>query len=239
MQTPLADRYTATQGKDIRLPVVFRSELKHNVTWYANDTRLSTSSKHEIINDANSTSLVIHSVDSNDQREYKCVISNEKDTVTYKTYLFVEAAKKTVTIVEAKPVVKKPEVTRPLEPVVKSNIGDNVRLSCECDTQSARVEWFFNKSNITDRIGKSTERYQYEYDAQTHTSTLIIKTVKSKDKGEYTFSAKNNAGVCISTCRLDIAEPPPRKPAPVVEKKNPIVKELEPQQTVKQGETAK
>ncbi len=226
------------------MPVVFRSELKHNVVWYANDTRLSTSSKHEIVNDQNSTSLVIRSVDANDQREYKCVISNEKDTVSFKTYLFVDAAKKTVALAEqpAKPVVKIPVVTKQLEPVVKANIGDNVRLSCECDTtssKSTKVEWFFNKSNITDKIGKSTERYEYEHDAQSHTSTLIIKTVKGKDKGEYTFSAKNSAGVCTSTCRLDVTEAPPRKPAPVVEKKSPIVKQLEPQQTVKQGETAK
>jgi hypothetical protein len=222
---------------------VFRSELKHTVAWYANDTRLSTSSKYEIANDESSTSLILRNVEANDQREYKCVISNEHDTVTYKTYLFVDAGKKVVEVVKpTAPVAKKPEIKRPLEPVVKASIGDNVRLSCECESagqHGTKVEWFFGKANITDKIGKSTERYVYEYDGHTHTSTLVIKTVKSKDKGEYTFSARSSQGVCTSTCRLEVAEPLPRvKPAPV-EKKSPVVKQLEPQQSVKQGETAK
>ena len=58
--------------------------------WFSNDTLITSNEKYKIINDSTSTSLLINSVDSNDQHEYELMISNQKESVTYKTFLFVE-----------------------------------------------------------------------------------------------------------------------------------------------------
>lgn len=48
------------------------------------------------------------------------------------------------------------------------------------------------------------EKYEYVYEPAQHSSTLIIKNVNSKDKGDYTFLVKNNLGTCKSVCFLDV-----------------------------------
>ena len=44
-----------------------------------------------VINDSSSTTLLVKSVDENDQQEYKLVISNPQETITHKTFLHVES----------------------------------------------------------------------------------------------------------------------------------------------------
>ena len=208
VQTPLQEKYTAVQGKEFRLPILFKSALKYNVKWYAIDRLITKGNRHDIMNEEESTTLIIKSVDLDDQCEYTLVISNEHESVSYKTYLFVDVTKKLVAEIKPKvEPVKIPVISRNLEPVIKANIGENVSFSCNCDVSmpSTKVEWFHNQLNITEKLSKKNERYEYVYQPETHTSTLIIKSVKGKDKGEYKFSAKNNAGVCNSTCILEVA----------------------------------
>jgi hypothetical protein len=74
----------------LRFSVKFNSKFSHEVNWLSNETLITSNEKYKIINDATSTSLVINSVDKNDQHDYSLIISNKKDKVSYKTYLFVE-----------------------------------------------------------------------------------------------------------------------------------------------------
>lgn len=73
--------------------MLFKSSLSADIKWYSNDTLLSQSDKYEVNNDESSTSLLIKSVDQSDQHEYRLVISNEKETISYKTFLHVEGGK--------------------------------------------------------------------------------------------------------------------------------------------------
>lgn len=235
--TPLLEKYTATSGRDFRLPVLFKSSLTHQVNWYSNDTMLVSGSKYEIVNDESSTALVIRSVDATDQQEYTLVISNEQETVTYKTYLFVHGPRKQIAVEKPQPAAKKPVIQQNLEPNVKANVGENVRLSCVCDLTQSKIEWYHNQTNITEKLNKSSERYEYVYEPEQHRSTLIIKSVKGKDRGEYTFCARNNAGVSTSTCIIDVQESTKKQPV-VSEIKNPIARQLEQQVSYKMGENA-
>jgi hypothetical protein len=189
--------------------VLFNSTLSYDVKWYSNETEIISNEKHQIINEANSTSLLIKSTDINDQHEYRLTISNAQDKVTYKTYLFVEGAKK---VSELKPETEEPkvdtrvpEILKSLEPELKVNKGENAKLACQFDSGLAsQVEWFFNETNITQKVTSYREKFEYVYEPATHSATLIIKNVNEKDKGTYTFKAKNNNGVCKSTCLLDV-----------------------------------
>jgi len=72
-----------------RIPVAFRTALSYETKWYSDEVLLVSNEKHVIINANESTTLVIKSVDVKDQHEYKVVITNAKETFTYKTYLHV------------------------------------------------------------------------------------------------------------------------------------------------------
>lgn len=59
--------------------------------------------------------------------------------------------------------------------------------------------------NITDKVAKLKEKYEFIQEPSDQTSTLIIKNVNSKDVGDYTLVLKNVSGVCKSTCHLDVS----------------------------------
>ena len=46
------------------------------------------------MNNKESTVLVIKNVDGDDQKEYRCIISNDKNTYSYKTFLHITGNKK-------------------------------------------------------------------------------------------------------------------------------------------------
>lgn len=71
--------------------MLFRSSLSHRVGWYSNENLISKSSeKYELSEDENGAYLIIRSVNETDQHEYKVVITNEKESTTFKTYLYIE-----------------------------------------------------------------------------------------------------------------------------------------------------
>ena len=84
-------------------------------------------------------------------------------------------------------------------------INFSLRLKCKFDySEENQIEWYFNQTNITERIVKMKEKFEYIHEPENHSSTLIIKNVNSKDKGDYTFLVRNNFGTCKSVCHLDV-----------------------------------
>lgn len=74
-----------------RLPVLFRSSLEHQVEWYSDKQKLTSSSdKYELSEDENGAYLLIKSVSESDAHEYELVISNQKEKMSFKTFLYVE-----------------------------------------------------------------------------------------------------------------------------------------------------
>ena len=85
------------------------------------------------------------------------------------------------------------------------NWFDILRLSCEIESfPAAQVEWFFNETNITQKVTTYKEKFEYKYEPSSHSVTLIIKNVNEKDKGNYTLQVKNKNGTSKSTCFLDV-----------------------------------
>jgi hypothetical protein len=73
--------------------VIFKSTLEHKVEWYSNETLVDSSTsgnKYEVVCDENGSYLLIRGVNETDQHEYKIIIKNEKETLNFKTYLYVE-----------------------------------------------------------------------------------------------------------------------------------------------------
>ena len=180
------------------------------VNWYSENQLIVSNEKHQVHTDNSSTTLIITNVESTDQRDYKVVISNEKETVTFKTYLNVQGQKKVVELKPAlkqpQPVEKVPELVKKLEPVLRVDHGKDANLHCQFDT-SAQVDWYFNETSITERISKYSElreKYEIVYEPARHSTSLIIKNVNEADKGNYLMRAKNSKGFCTSECLVDI-----------------------------------
>ncbi len=112
-------------------------------------------------------------------------------------------------------------------------------MTCEFESlPPAQVEWFFNETNITQKVNTYKEKFEYKYEPSSHSATLIIKNVNEKDKGNYTMQAKNKNGISKSTCMLDVSVKDTRHVS-VSEVKSPFVKQLEPNVTVPMGEKAR
>jgi hypothetical protein len=76
---------------------------------------------------------------------------------------------------------------------------------CELESiPAAKIEWFYNETNITHKITKMREKYECIYEPEHHSATLIIKNVNVMDSGNYTLKAKNQLGECKSTCNLEV-----------------------------------
>ena len=73
------------------MPIVFKSTLNYEVKWFCNETLITNNEKYVVLNDTSSTTLLIRSIEQSDQQQYKLVISNPQDTITYKTFLNVES----------------------------------------------------------------------------------------------------------------------------------------------------
>ena len=114
-----------------------------------------------------------------------------------------------------------------------------LRLICEFESISpTQVEWFFNETNITQKVNTYKEKYEYRYEPASHSATLIIKNVNDKDKGNYTMQVKNKNGFIKSTCLLEVTVRD-TKHVSVSEIKSPFVKQLEPNVTAQIGEKAR
>ncbi len=72
------------------MPITFKSTLINDIKWYCNEILIENNEKYLVINDISSTTLLIKSVDLNDQKEYKLVIKDQLETYVYKTFLQVE-----------------------------------------------------------------------------------------------------------------------------------------------------
>jgi len=78
-------------------------------------------------------------------------------------------------------------------------------MTCQFDAfPQADLEWYFNEENITHTIMQKVEKYEWSYEPQQHSATLIIKNVNANDKGNYLLKMTNNLGVCKSICFLDV-----------------------------------
>lgn len=74
-----------------RLQALFKNTYNTKFQWFSSENVIvSSNEKFEIDNDERGSSLLIKRVDEHDQHEYKLLVDNGVEKMTFSTYLFVE-----------------------------------------------------------------------------------------------------------------------------------------------------
>ena len=79
-----------------RIPITFKTTANFDVQWYSGDQLLVTNEKYILVNNKESTVLVIKNIDADDENEYRCIISNDKNTYSFKTFLHITSIEKII-----------------------------------------------------------------------------------------------------------------------------------------------
>ncbi|XP_053730689.1 myopalladin [Synchiropus splendidus] len=158
--------------------------------WLVNGRPIYPDQYHKMLVRENGMhSLVIDPVTQKDAGTYTCIASNKAGQSSFSLDL---------TVVEKE--TKHPP--RFVEKLQNMGIpeGTPVRLECRVQGMPPPVI-FWKKDNET--VPKTKNRMSMQQDTTGYVCLLIQPTTKD-DAGWYTVSAKNEAGVVSSTCRLDI-----------------------------------
>ena len=65
---------------------MFKSSLNYDVKWYCDEILIENNEKYLVINDSNSTTLEIKTIDVKDEKQYTLVITNPHETLYHKTF---------------------------------------------------------------------------------------------------------------------------------------------------------
>uniref|UniRef100_A0A3P8VMS1 Myopalladin n=1 Tax=Cynoglossus semilaevis TaxID=244447 RepID=A0A3P8VMS1_CYNSE len=180
----------AHEGKLCRLDCKVSGLPNPELMWLVNGRPIYPDLYHRLLVRENGVhSLVIDPVKKNDGGTYTCIASNKAGQSSFSLDLKVVAK----------------EMKHPPQFVEKlQNMGiperTPVRLECRVVGMPPPVI-FWKKDN--DSIPKTKDRFSMTQDATGYVCLLIQPTTKD-DAGWYTVSAKNEAGIVSSTCRLDI-----------------------------------
>lgn len=193
---------------------------KPTVTWYTEENEEIPERGH--IRCLPNGTLVIDQAELDDEGLYKCIASNKAGEVSCKVEVFVaEVTSKVDEIIEEIPVSQKavveseipiegllgeptektmpPEITRRLKDL-KVTEGDTARFEIEVTgNPKPDAHWATNGAEI---IGNEETVMETSSD----TYRLILKDVVPDDEGEYTFTARNEAGKVSCTGKLSVQD---------------------------------
>ncbi|XP_072292766.1 myopalladin isoform X2 [Eucyclogobius newberryi] len=198
----------AHEGKLCRLDCKVSGLPNPELMWLVNGRPIYPDMYHRMLVRENGVhSLVIDPLTQKDAGAYTCIASNKAGQSSFSLELSVveKETKHPPHFVEKLQNVGIPE-------------GTPVRLECRAVGVPAPAI-FWKKDNET--IPRTKDRISMHQDPTGYVCLLIQPTAK-EDAGWYTVSAKNEAGVVSSTCRLDIyAQWHQSVPVPAMMKKTP------------------
>lgn len=169
------DDVKVTEGKQLKLEVLFKSKADCKVNWLKNDDVIPDDDRIVIKEIKDGSILSIKSAKIEDSGTYMCEVSNEFGT------------EKDICAVDVEEIREIPEFVSKLQ-VVQVSEGKTAEFQVKVKgTPKPNVEWFKDDKKI-----ESQERYEIVEDNSG--SKLIIKSCKFIDKGRVKCIATNIAG---------------------------------------------
>lgn len=167
---------TVIENDKVEFHVLLTGTPTPQISWFKDGFEVFSSRRTKILNDSNSSTLIIHQTALTDEGEIKCTATNRIGHVATKAVLRIEAP----------PKIRLP---RQYEDGLLIEADEVVRLKVGlAGRPSPLVVWSHNGEEIVDSD-------RYEVVTNDKNSTLKITNSKRADRGEYHLRAVNQLGV--------------------------------------------
>lgn len=159
------------------------------INWYKDGFEIFSSRRTKIVNDSNTSVLIIHETALTDEGEIKCTATNRAGHVVTKSMLRLEAP----------PKIRLP---RQYEDGLLIDADETIRLKVAVAGRPVpNVIWCHNGEVI-----QSNERYEIENTEKN--SLLKIVNAKRSDRGEYYLKAQNKLGTDVASFLVTVTAKP-------------------------------
>ena len=159
-------------------------------SWYYDNMKLMANEDILLSSNGDVHTLLIPVTVFEDEGNYKCVISNEVNSVESQTVVFIESAiQEDLNNMQS----EKPPVIKQLRDCSKQ-VGEKVVIETEI-SHSNIVKWFINNEVVSESRRIQTLEKNGIY-------SLIINSLTRADEGEVKVTAINDAGLSESVCEL-------------------------------------